>query len=190
MEGLVGLGQRSGWSEVRQVVEDRALIEELQRYERFFPEEAHILRWHAERAHALFNEIDGELAGARRLVIHGDFAPWNLLYEDGQLTGILDFEAAHFDLAIADFALSWRGKYDGVIRGYEEVRPLTDLDWRSLTPVFWSWLLLGLAEDLRAINAGRAEPTLPDWSLRLLLRRSPLMASEAEPYPGLGGLTQ
>jgi hypothetical protein len=39
MEGLVGLGQRSGWSEVRQVVENRALFEERQGYERFFSEE-------------------------------------------------------------------------------------------------------------------------------------------------------
>lgn len=186
LENLVSLGQRTGWAEVRALVQNPTLIDELRRYERFFPEEARILQWHAERAEELLAGMDSELAGARRIVLHGDFAPWNLLYRDGNLTGILDFEWAHRDVSVADFALSWRGKYDALIRGYDEVRPLSDLDWRLLTPIFWAWLLIGLADDLRAINTGKVEPSLPEWSLRLLLRRSPLMGPESEPYPGVG----
>ncbi|MBO0836818.1 MAG: phosphotransferase, partial [Actinobacteria bacterium] len=91
-------------------------------FERLFPTEARILRWHAERARELYAQI-GPAEAAPRLVIHGDFAPWNLLYRDGELSGILDFEASHFDVAVSDFALSWRGKYDGVIAGYQELRP-------------------------------------------------------------------
>jgi aminoglycoside phosphotransferase (APT) family kinase protein len=178
---LAGYGQRPGWVEVREVVEDPALYEELRGFERRFPAAGRILRWHAERAKELFDAI--ETAHTRpKLVLHGDFAPWNLLYQDGKLTGILDFEASHLDVPVADFALSWRGKHDGVITGYNEVRPLTDVDWKLLVPTFWAWLLLGLAANLKAMNSGTTEPAVPEWGVRHLLRRSPLMGSESTPF--------
>ena len=46
------------------------------------------------------------------VIAQGDFAPWNLRFQGGRLSGILDFELAHWDHRIADFALAWRGKYD------------------------------------------------------------------------------
>lgn len=69
-----------------------------------------------------------------------------------------------------------------MIAGYEQIRPLTELERRLLTPTFWAWLLLGLADDLHAINAGSMDPATPEWSVRLLLRRSPLMGAEAAPF--------
>ncbi|MBO0682853.1 MAG: phosphotransferase [Candidatus Dormibacteraeota bacterium] len=181
LDGLTDLGQRSGWVEVGEVVKDASLYDELRAFESLFPREARILRWHAERARDLYGEI-GQWDAAPRLVIHGDFAPWNLLYRDGRLSGILDFETSHLDLAVADFALSWRGRYDGVIAGYEEVRPLSDLEWALLVPTFWAWLMLGLAAELRAMNWGAVDPRAPEWSTRLLLRRTPLMGRESAPY--------
>ena len=62
------------------------------------------------------------------VVLHGDFTCWNLLFEHGHLTGVLDFEATHLNYRVADFALAWRGQQSDVIRGYEEVSPLSDLD--------------------------------------------------------------
>ena len=41
------------------------------------------------------------------MVVHGDFTPWNLRFQNGTLSGILDFELAHWDHRIGDFALSW-----------------------------------------------------------------------------------
>lgn len=58
-------------------------------YEQWFPAEARVLRWHLERARLLLDDID--LDRARRVVLHSDFALWNLLYEDETLPGVLDF---------------------------------------------------------------------------------------------------
>ncbi|MFZ0218147.1 MAG: hypothetical protein WAM30_19605 [Candidatus Dormiibacterota bacterium] len=94
---LVAFGQRPGWFEVRRVVEDPNLVRELRGFEDHFPEAGRILRWHAERAKELFDAIGPGAAAAPKLVLPGDFAPWNLLYVGDRLSGILDFEAAHLD---------------------------------------------------------------------------------------------
>ena len=91
--------------------------------ERERSEEVHVLRWHLKRARKRIAELQPETWPG--IVIHGDWTPWNLRFVDGRLSGILDFELAHFDHRIGDFALSWRGKYDDVIHGYNEVSPLT-----------------------------------------------------------------
>src|SRR5258707_10419236 len=44
--------------------------------------------------------------------------------------------ASHYTFQVADFALSWRGYHDDVLRGYDEVRPLSDLEWQLVRPVF------------------------------------------------------
>jgi aminoglycoside phosphotransferase (APT) family kinase protein len=68
-------------------------------------------------------------------VIHGDFTPWNLLFDGGRLTGVLDFEATHHTFQVADFALSWRGYHDDVLSGYDEVR--TEADPRAAVLAFY-----------------------------------------------------
>lgn len=178
----IDAGQRPGWVEVANVLRDPDLQQELRHFEREFPEEGRTLRWHAERALQIFEEIDPDALLAPRLVLHGDFVPWNLLYREGRLSGVLDFEAAHFDVAVADFALSWRGRYDGVVAGYDDVRPLTEVERVLITPAFWAWVFLGLAGELRAMNTKRAPPSIPEWSLKMLQRRSPLMGGESAPY--------
>ncbi|MBO0836817.1 MAG: hypothetical protein J2P28_15095, partial [Actinobacteria bacterium] len=60
--------------------------------------------------------------------------------------------------------------------------PLSDLEWALLVPTFWAWLMLGLAAELRAMNRGAIDPRVPEWSTRLLLRRSPFMGPESAPY--------
>lgn len=177
---LNALGQRKGCVMAHEIVEDPSLHEQLANYERFFPAEGRMMRWHVERARELFASLD--LHQAIPLVLHSDFAPWNLLYTDAQLTGILDFEATHLNFAVADFALVWRGKHDSVIAGYQEVYTLNELDWSLLTPVFWSWLFLGVAENIRSMTTGRTEPRRLDWMINKLLLRSPLMGQESSPY--------
>jgi Ser/Thr protein kinase RdoA (MazF antagonist) len=180
LDELTAMGQRAGCRTADEIVQDPALHAALAGYDCFFPEDAHLLRWHAERARELFDEHG--VAGARRTVLHSDLAPWNLLYADGQLTGVLDFDATHLNFAVADFALSWRGKHDADIHGYHEVRPLDDLDRHLLTPVFWGWLVLRVADDVGAIVAGTAPPTRMEWTISKLPLRTPAMGPEATPY--------
>lgn len=174
------IGQRPGWRRCEAILADPALDRLLTAHERVRPEEVGILRWHLERARARI----AELRPRERpdIVIHGDFMPYNLRFRDSRLSGILDFELAHRDHRIADFALSWRGKYDAVIHGYDEVAPLDPEEWALLAPMWWAWLLEGVHHDLaegRDLAVGESDD---GWAIKHLLRRSPLMGRDAAPY--------
>jgi len=178
---LVSFGQRDGWQMAHEVVADSALHTALMRFETLHPLEGHLLRWHADQAQRLLEDLP--VAEADRTVVHGDLAPWNLLFDtDGGLSGIVDFDIVHLDLSVADFACSWRGKYDEVIHGYNEVRPLSDLDLALLTPIFWAWLFIGVADDLSAILAGTATLDRLSWMMSKLPLRTPAMGPTATPY--------
>lgn len=178
---LVGLGQRAGWQMAQEVIADPALDDLLPNFEAAYPVEGHLLRWHADRARQVLAELP--VRDAARTVVHGDLAPWNLLFEGDALTGVVDFDIVHLDLAVADFACSWRGRYDEVIAGYDELRPLSDLDRELLTPVFWAWLFIGVADALREILAGTATVDRLSWTTSKLALRSPAMGPLATPYP-------
>lgn len=182
---LASFGQRDGWQMAHEVVAEPALHTALVQFETRHPAEGHLLRWHADSALRLLDALP--VGEADRLVVHGDVAPWNLLFDArGELSGIVDFDIAHLDLAVADFACSWRGKYDEVIHGYDEVRPLSALDVALLTPIFWAWLFIGVADDLNAILAGDATLDRLRWMMTKLPLRSPAMGAVATPYPAPG----
>ena len=107
------------------------------------------------------------------IVIHGDFTQWNLHFQEGRLSGILDFELAHWDHRIGDFALAWRGKYDQVIYAYAEVSPLEPEEWELLTPLWWAFLIDGTCQGMRK---GIRDD---GWTIRKLLQRSPLMGPDS-----------
>jgi len=179
---LVDLGQRAGCVEAPEVVADTTLDGHIAAYATWFPEEARLLAWHLDRARTRFAALD--LTTATRAVLHGDFAPWNLLFDDRRLTGIVDFEATHLNLLVADFALSWRGYADEVVLAYDRCRRLDDSDWELLTPTWWAWLFLGVAKAIGMMRQGLVEPSLLRWTVRNLVLRSPLMRDLAAPYPG------
>jgi aminoglycoside phosphotransferase (APT) family kinase protein len=141
------------------------------------PDEGRVLRAHREATVEWFGA--NAITDAPRRVIHGDFTPWNLLFDRGRLTGVLDFEATHHTLQVADFALSWRGCQDNVLRGYDEVRAMSDEEWRLVRPVFWAWLFIGV-KDLLATHyggPGRAgTPLRLAWQTHQLRKHSPLLA--------------
>lgn len=180
--GLVSLGQRTGFRLADELLDDPALAPRIREYWGLRPVEGHVLRWHLEQARERFADLDRE--AAERAVIHSDFARWNLLFEDGKLSGLLDFEGTHLNYRVADFALSWRGEHDDVIAGYLEVRKLSELDWQLVVPCYWSWLFLGVKEEIEAMLAGTTPTHGFDWPVGHLLRRSPLMGDLAKPYPG------
>jgi Ser/Thr protein kinase RdoA (MazF antagonist) len=165
-----------------QVVRDPLLVPAIKDYERIFPEEANILRWHLDKAREGFETID--LDAAETVVLHGDFITWNLLFEDEKLTGVIDFEATHLNYRVADFALSWRGYQDEVLDGYQEVHRLSDIDWQLLVPAYWSWLFLGVKEEISAMTSGKTPPHQFEWQTKHLIRRSGLLAQHVPSYPG------
>ena len=90
--------------------------------------------------------------------------PWNVRYLRGALSAILDFDAAHLDLRVADFALSWRGRHDEIIRGYEDVSPLEPVERELIIPVQWAWVI---GSAVAGIEAGA---TSVEWAVKSLVR--------------------
>lgn len=180
LEGLSDLGQRRGCGTADEVAADPRLLTGLRQYASWYPEEAQIMRWHLERTRECFAQLD--TAASPLIVLHSDFCNRNLLYRDGHLTGVIDFEATHLNYRVSEFANAWRGKSDHVIHGYNEVQPLSELDWALLPPALWSWTFLGVANELERMIRGSAPLHGFEWQIRMLLRRTPLMGSEQAPY--------
>jgi homoserine kinase type II len=72
-------------------------------------------------------------------VVHGDFHEWNLLFQDGQLSGLLDFDWCRRDALAADIASTlapysnWEAAATrSFLEGYEAVRQLDDSEWTLL----------------------------------------------------------
>jgi Ser/Thr protein kinase RdoA (MazF antagonist) len=171
---LGGFGQRGDWRRCEEILSDPTLDRLLAEHERARTEEVRLLRWHLDRAR---ERVAGLRPGDRPgLVIHGDFTAWNLRFQGGRLSGILDFELAHWDHRVGDFALAWRGQYDAVIHGYAEVSPLEPEEWKLLTPMWWAFLLDSARRHL-------VEGTRDDgWIVKHLLRRSPLMGRDVPEF--------
>lgn len=159
--------QRGKWRRCEVVLDDPTLDQLLNEHERMRGEEAYILRWHLHRAREQVAEH--HLHNRAGMIIHGDWTTWNLLFSNNQLSGILDFELVHWDHRIGDFALSWRGTYDEVIRSYHDISPLEPEEWALLTPMWWAFLVEAACHDIRQGIKGDG------WIIKQLLRRSPLM---------------
>jgi len=178
---IVDMGQRKGCGLAEEVVGDPELLPLIEDYARIYPVEGQIMRWHLDEALERFAHID--LKAAETIVLHSDFAPWNLLYEGKKLTGILDFEGTHLNYRVSDFALSWRGDHHEVIDGYEEVHELTELDRELLIPAYWSWLFLGVRDEIKGMVAGNTPPHGFEWQVKHLMRRSGILGERVAVYP-------
>ena len=177
---VTDLGQRRGFNRSDAVIRDPELLAAVRAYERVQPGPGHMMRWHIDRACERLETLD--LDAAETLILHSDFSAWNILFEGDELSGVLDFEGTHLNFRVADFALSWRGRYDDVIKGYEEVHQLSDLDRQLLVPAFWSWLFMGVKEEFSSMLKGELAVHGSDWQIVHLARRSKLFGDLAEPY--------
>jgi homoserine kinase type II len=94
------------------------------------------------RLRALAESLDAVREGLPRGLIHGDLFRQNALWHAGQLTGVVDWDAAGddvlaFDLMITVLAWSVGDALDwtlaaALVDGYARVRPLTDAEWLAL----------------------------------------------------------
>lgn len=105
---LRGFEQRGTWRRCEAILGDSTLDDILTEHQRQRPEEIRFLRWHLHRARERI--VGLELHDRPGIIIHGDFAPWNLRFNNGYLSGILDFELAHYAPAAVAPAASHRGQ--------------------------------------------------------------------------------
>jgi Ser/Thr protein kinase RdoA (MazF antagonist) len=101
-----------------------------------------------------------ECSDLSKLVIHGDYAPWNVRFRPGQSPFVLDFNAARLDLKIFDvilatFFFAWRGDrldQDRVMAfqtGYGQTGHLHEMDFKLVGDVFQWVTARSMAERLR-----------------------------------------
>jgi Ser/Thr protein kinase RdoA (MazF antagonist) len=168
---LAGLGQRDRWRTTPEGLFDRhgkrPAGTMLGAYARRDPEGGRILLEYADATRRRFDALMP--SAPEPTIIHGDLTTWNIRYANGRLSGVLDFDVTHLDLRVADFVLSWRGCYEGILEGYEEEAPLTDVERELIVPVYWAWMIACAVEGIDEAQ-GR-----PEWALRHLLRQ-PLKA--------------
>lgn len=96
---------------------------------------AAIVRWHGHVA----RHLAAAPKSLPRLVVHGDFHSGNLLFEHGELTGVLDFDFARLDVRAADVAIALGFLHDAASRAafldaYTGGFPLAPAE-RALLPV-------------------------------------------------------
>lgn len=128
-----------------------------------------------ERAEEALHGDDAALAGLHRTVtfltdnrdvlaredavlLHGDYRPGNLLFDDSDLTGVIDWEAAKRGPAALDFGWwDWAVRHsspaiaaDALVDGYLQVRPLD----------------MGSLDELRAVTLARITIGHLDWAVR------------------------
>lgn len=121
--------------------------------------------------------------------IHGDFQRFNLLWGEGRITGIIDFDYCHRDVLIADIATLLvpfmplePDLAAALFEGYESVRPLSDREWALMMPMarasLLRWVTTLLAEWKRTGE-------VPDGIERTMTVRWQALEAAA---PGLAGL--
>lgn len=168
--GTLGIThQRVGWTRADEILSaSPAPSETFRACASRLPDETKVLLEFSERAEEQLDDLQS--AAYPSVLVHGDLTTWNVHFIEGELTGLFDFEMVHMDLAVTEFANTWRGRYEGFIEGFEEISPLTDQERALIAPVRWAWLI-----DVARRALLKADDAELGWTMQQLARRSPLM---------------
>lgn len=94
-----------------------------------------------------------------RTIVHGEFAGAHILWRGEAVTGVLDWERAHRDTPLYDFATGigtrWPPMLRGVVATYSRVAPLTDDERAALPEALLLGALLGIDAQLRHYHNGQ-----------------------------------
>jgi len=142
-----GLGQRVGWRAQHQGVTQQTAMDWAGCVRGLAEVSPRLGDW----AEAAAERTTAELAaiGADALpvmVIHGDFAEWNVHYRSGRLTGVIDFGLTHLDSRPYELAIARTWRAPAVVEGYraELARlgwPLSDLEEAAIRPLYHAFRL-------------------------------------------------
>lgn len=158
LSALTDMDQRSGWKradEVAPSIEADRLVPSVT---------ACTIAHHLDRVR---EQLDA--AGASSFpvsIIHGDFITQNLLFQGGQLSGVLDFDSVHLDLRAADVACARRSRQDEVVRGYLEITSLTDAELGCLDDLWRATVLRYALKVLRGDMATDRQESELQWCVK------------------------
>jgi homoserine kinase type II len=150
------LGQRAGWRPQHQGVTLHTVVDWAACVRALADLRPRLAAW----AQAAAEQTQGALAalGADALpvmVVHGDFASWNVHYQHGQLAGVIDFGLTHVDSRPYELAIArtWRAPATADAYRTELASlgwPLSDLEEAAMLPLYHAfrldqiaWLLTG-----------------------------------------------
>jgi Ser/Thr protein kinase RdoA (MazF antagonist) len=105
-------------------------------------------------------DLPSVFAAAPRMIVHGDFSPWNVRFAGGRMAALLDFDLAHVDVRAADVAFARRGYHDAVVDGYLEVAGLSDAELAALDGL-WLGGVLSAVWRVMENRIGLGEVTTP-----------------------------
>ena len=116
-------------------------------------------------AKELVQEYD--LLGLPQTIVHGDFASWNLHFDDeGRLAGVIDFDLCHLDSRVWELVIA-RMQPD-MLAGYQRaaVEPLADDELAAIEPLRVVFrVLMVMAELWNGRQAGRFDEVMVDRQL-------------------------
>jgi Ser/Thr protein kinase RdoA (MazF antagonist) len=170
--GVLALGQRAGWCRLDEFIRTAAepLIRNAEARLRDRPQLRDVFVRHTISTHRTLTAFADDLPCS---VIHGDFAPWNLLWRDGRLTGLIDFDDVRLDLRAADVAIARRRDREGVVEGYRGCAQLTDEEHFLLAPLWRAYTLRFAADLLRAPSMTSQVDEALQWCARQLAETVP-----------------
>ena len=137
------------------------------------------------RNHLAARFFDGTYASLPRTIVHGEFNGANLLWRGEAVTGVLDWERAHSDTPLYDFATGigtrWPPMLRGVVATYSRSAPLTDAERTALPEALLVGALMSIDAQLTRNNNGvEATPQLQElafmWRDAEALRKAAMNA--------------
>jgi len=155
------IGQRPGWRPQHSAIAANSGID----WEACVRQLTAVSPRHGAWAQAAAEQTRAALAavGAGELpitVIHGDFAEWNVHYENGRLTGVIDFGLAHQDSRPYELAIARTYRAPETIDAYRAELaasgwPLSELEEAAIIPVYQAFRVDMAAWDLdHGLNTG------------------------------------
>ena len=135
------LGQRPGWRPQHTAVtchDDIDWEASVRDFAKAHPELGNWARRAAGHAHATLAALGAD--DLPLLVIHGDFAEWNVHYQDDRLAGVIDFGLTHLDSRPYELAIARTYRSPETIDAYREELaasdwPLSDLEEAAIEPM-------------------------------------------------------
>jgi Ser/Thr protein kinase RdoA (MazF antagonist) len=136
------IGQRPGWRAQHTAVSVRAADDWEECLRGLASVSPRLARWAqaaATQAHDSLTAIGA--ADLPVMVVHGDFAEWNVHYEHGRLAGVIDFGLTHVDTRPYELAIARTYRAPQAIDAYRAELaasgwPLSELEEAALVPVY------------------------------------------------------